>query len=85
MKGKLFANHGHKKSRFCFAKKPSSDARFGSIGMEMGVPWCEWYSERWVYRMMPELVGHTYLIGPMFDVGVQSWPGLRYGLRSNAA
>lgn len=59
MKEKLshIANHSQTKSRVCFAKKPSSDARFGSIGMEMGVPWCEWYSERWVYRLMPELVG----------------------------
>lgn len=80
MKGKLspIANHGQT-SRLCFAKKPSSDARFGSIGMEMGVPWCEWYSERWVYRVMPELVGHTYPIGQMLRrrrpklVGTKIW------------
>lgn len=85
MKEKLshIANHSQTKSRVCFAKKPSSDARFGSIGMEMGVSWCEWYSGRWVYRVMPELVGHTYPIGQMLRRRRLKLAG--YGLRSNAA
>lgn len=87
MKVKLshIANQGQTKSGFCFAKKLSSDARFGSIWMEMSVPWCEWYSERWVYRVMPELVGQTYPMGQMLRCRHPKLVGTKIWIKNNAA
>lgn len=35
-----------------------------------GVPWAEWHSMKWVYRMMPELADHIPWAQD-YDIGVQ--------------